>query len=495
MSGQDPDISADPFPDNFALNGPDAVGIFTPPSPNPGWSGSRISPPGSYKAIYLPWDYQYTGALSTSIMERSVNWLVFEDVPWLSENPTSGTLAADTGTAPTVVTLDASVPAVDQPGVYYAAVNVFSADPVNNILQVPVTMTVNAPATWGKLNGTVTSLGGMRCKPEPACGSLSSDQQHNGQLDAHDGCCRLLPAVGRARHIHRHGQRGRLHYQRNRPGDCLGGTTSTQNFDLRLVQPCMGTAPDNLTATLTLGLTSTQSLSIGNTGAGAGTFEIGEIDKGFTPVGPVPAGAEIKRLSGTFSPYRQVAGGAPAANLNAPDAPPWMDIADYPVTIMDNTAAFYDGKVYSVGGFNAVSFLTDGYAYDTDQQQLGADCEHDAMVARNPLLPSSTINYMSLAAGIILGGTAAALEIYDPGTNTWSAGAPAPERLCSVHRRSPGWTALCDRRLYRSPRAVSQMFIATTLPRTAGARRRTILSRSPGRRAPQSAARSTAPVE
>ncbi len=85
------------------------------------------------------------------------------EVAWLSENPATGTVPADGGLVPVDVTLDAAQ--VAQPGQYHAKLN------VNNHIVIPVTMTVNAPATWGKLEGTVTGLGHCDADPAPLQGA------------------------------------------------------------------------------------------------------------------------------------------------------------------------------------------------------------------------------------------------------------------------------------------------------------------------------------
>jgi hypothetical protein len=66
------------------------------------------------------------------------------DVPWLSENPSAGTVTADGGTQPIQVTFDTT--GLTQPGAYYATLLVDSADPLHPITSIPVTMTVQA---WG----------------------------------------------------------------------------------------------------------------------------------------------------------------------------------------------------------------------------------------------------------------------------------------------------------------------------------------------------------
>jgi subtilisin family serine protease len=79
------------------------------------------------------------------------------DVPWLAEEPVSGTVASD-GSVAITVTFDASVPEVDQPGTYRANLQVRNDSPYG-AESVAVTMAVLAPASWGKLSGVVYSLG------------------------------------------------------------------------------------------------------------------------------------------------------------------------------------------------------------------------------------------------------------------------------------------------------------------------------------------------
>jgi subtilisin family serine protease len=74
-------------------------------------------------------------AVSATLAGAGVN------IPWLSESPTEGTVPPDQST-PVVVTFDA---AGLGPGVYKAALNVESNDPLNPLVQVPVTMTVLQP--------------------------------------------------------------------------------------------------------------------------------------------------------------------------------------------------------------------------------------------------------------------------------------------------------------------------------------------------------------
>ncbi|MGH9188196.1 MAG: carboxypeptidase regulatory-like domain-containing protein, partial [Acidimicrobiales bacterium] len=84
------------------------------------------------------------------------------DVPWLSLDPVTGTVPAGES-VDVIVTLDASVVEVDQPGTYTASITV-KEDTPHAVEPVPVTMEVIPPPTWGKLEGTVSGLG--RCDAE-----------------------------------------------------------------------------------------------------------------------------------------------------------------------------------------------------------------------------------------------------------------------------------------------------------------------------------------
>ncbi|HEY7047449.1 MAG TPA: carboxypeptidase regulatory-like domain-containing protein [Jatrophihabitantaceae bacterium] len=77
------------------------------------------------------------------------------NVSWLSAAP-GGSRTLAPGTSATItVTLDAAATGVDQPGTYSAGLTL-SEDTPYPFAAVPVTMTVQAPASWGELTGTVT---------------------------------------------------------------------------------------------------------------------------------------------------------------------------------------------------------------------------------------------------------------------------------------------------------------------------------------------------
>ena len=91
--------------------------------------------------------------------------------PWLTASPVSGTVPAYSST-PVEVTFDATGM---QPDTYTTQIRVQSNDPVTPSVSVPVTMTVTVPITYGKLEGTVYSLGGdVEGEDERLIGSMQT---------------------------------------------------------------------------------------------------------------------------------------------------------------------------------------------------------------------------------------------------------------------------------------------------------------------------------
>ncbi|MET8124335.1 carboxypeptidase regulatory-like domain-containing protein [Streptomyces sp. NPDC005065] len=77
-----------------------------------------------------------------------------KDVSWLTPNPQTLTIAPG-ASATVTVTADANVPSITQPGTYTAALVITPNTPYA-VPNIPVSMTVNPPKTWGKITGTVT---------------------------------------------------------------------------------------------------------------------------------------------------------------------------------------------------------------------------------------------------------------------------------------------------------------------------------------------------
>ena len=94
---------------------------------------------------------------SSEVLPGQVDCAANVDVSWLSETPTTLTLAPG-ASAKVTVTVNANVPDITQPGTYTAKVSVGTDTPYP-VAAIGVSMTVNPPKTWGKITGLVSSGG------------------------------------------------------------------------------------------------------------------------------------------------------------------------------------------------------------------------------------------------------------------------------------------------------------------------------------------------
>jgi len=142
----------------------------------------------------------------------------------------------------------------------------------------------------------------------------------------------------------------------------------------------------------------------------------------------------VIRIDGDFSP-----GAAPSMEVNAsnseslestdqpaaPVAAPWENIAPFPVSILDNTAATFNGRVYSVGGYNGTNLFKFGYVYDPENNTWSPMADMGAVREK----PSAAFIDGKL---YVTGGWNneffnKTLEIYDPTGNSWRYAASMPE--------------------------------------------------------------------
>ena len=354
------------------------------------------------------------------------------DVPWLSENPTTGTIPEGSDQI-VQVTFDATT--ILQPGDFLAHINVKEDTPYS-VPAVQVTMHVPLPDDWGTLEGTVNGLsqcdepGGPLNKATVFVDSSGTDYTLQTDANGHyqvsfpeaDGPVTITVTATKWVSEVRSGV------------EINAGETTTENFTLRLDAPCITAEPSSLEATLDLGDSTTMQVTLTNTGAGASEFELkeGNGHSNAPSQRPKPAGpgAALNRVHGNFSPLRAVIakGAKPAPTADAVqtiNAPPWTDIAGYPSSIMDNTAAEIDGKIYSVGGFDGGTNLNSGNVYDPSSDSWSPIASMTG-VREKPAV-AAIDGKLYVTGGWDNNGTPdPSLEIYDPGTDTWTTGAPAP---------------------------------------------------------------------
>jgi PKD repeat protein len=176
------------------------------------------------------------------------------------------------------VTFDAST--VAQPGDYYATINVKTSDPQKATYGVPVTMTVTAPATYGKLMGTVNGL--QRCDVAPGTALADTDlviEASNGMTwttstDTGGAYSLWLNQAYRPYTV----TAAHTGYLTGLVSGLLitGQVTTTHNFDLRLLAPCASVPETEINSTQMSNQVATQTLHINNAGAASLNWNIQE---------------------------------------------------------------------------------------------------------------------------------------------------------------------------------------------------------------------------
>jgi len=275
MAGLDLDISADYYPDGFMV-GAEGVEIFN--FSGTSYAGGVAVDREDYKAVYTSFDFEFISSPDdgAELISRIIDFLVPTDVLWLGETPTSGTIPADSSVV-MGVSFDAG--AVADYGVYQADLRFKSNDPVNGRTAVPVTMNV-VPPGYGRVIGTVISQGYCDVNPYPLAGidvSIGDEivvtTNDNGYYYKW-----LLPGTYEVE-VSPDGQE-----EGSATVVVLADQTTTQDFDLRSLEPCISTEPSSYEVWLTPDSQEDQPLSLTNAGAGAATFEITDIGKGYTPL-------------------------------------------------------------------------------------------------------------------------------------------------------------------------------------------------------------------
>ncbi len=280
MAGLNIDISADPYPDSFTITGPNAVAIFTNDAPKTDLSGLQIAKDG-YQAVYLSWNFQYTGTTDSekdAVLGKAMSWLA-PVATWIQPAPATGTVPEQSEQA-VAVTLTAADPEITQPGTYLGQLRMSNNTPGNGMISIPVTMIVNPPATWGKLQGTVSGLGNCDANPAPLLDALVTITPAVGdpiviKTDA-DGyysywfdqaASPVSIAVNAVDHL-----------AGSASATIVGGQTTTQDFSLRLDAPCLSVSPTVLEQTQLPDQLTQNLLQICNTGAGSMTWELVEAE-------------------------------------------------------------------------------------------------------------------------------------------------------------------------------------------------------------------------
>ncbi|MFN2227835.1 MAG: carboxypeptidase regulatory-like domain-containing protein, partial [Anaerolineae bacterium] len=222
-------------------------------------------------------------------------------VSWVQQTPVSGTLPA-AGTQPVDVGWHADAPEVDSPGVYRATLQISSNDPVDPVIDIPMVMTVTAPANWTQLKGIVSSdrPGG------PLVGAHVEIVSNTTQITVCDvsteedgGYECWLPWGLYDVSVSAAG------YLPNEQSVNATGATYQHDVELQLDAPSVGVSPLSISDVQYGGEVTTHLLTISNGGPGDLNFELREIP-GSSPegTGAIDAGPpdiiSTRRVEGDF---------------------------------------------------------------------------------------------------------------------------------------------------------------------------------------------------
>jgi PKD repeat protein len=212
-------------------------------------------------------NYQFESGETTSMCER--------DVPWLSEDPVSGTVPS---LADVIIDVTFDAAQVDQPGFYYAQLKVDDDTPYE-LANMPITLTVTTPSTWGKLDGTVIGLGYCDENPAPLEGAEVYVEASDGttwtRTADENGYYEVWmdeaysPLIATATYPeHESGQASGI--------TVSGQATTTADLHLRSLEPCVSVEPSSMEATVLRGTSETLPLTLHNDGAALTTFKMTE---------------------------------------------------------------------------------------------------------------------------------------------------------------------------------------------------------------------------
>jgi hypothetical protein len=204
---------------------------------------------------------------------------------WLSEAPPTGTVPSD-GMQSIVVTFDANQ--VNKPGTYKASATVNSNDPQNQALDVQTTMVVTAPANWGVLKGTISSLGHCDANPAPLTDATvlvtgSNGMTRTATTGANGAYEFWLPDYASPYTIQANQPE---HLPASAGGIVVTGLgNTTQDLSLRWMRSCVTETPPVISATVEWQQSTTKVMTLANTGAADTSFKISEMPGQFIPMG------------------------------------------------------------------------------------------------------------------------------------------------------------------------------------------------------------------
>jgi len=206
-------------------------------------------------------------------------------------------------------------------------------------------------------------------------------------------------------------------------------------------------APGALSGTVTLGGSTSTSMTLTNTGKVAAHVKLAERDGGFQIAGRPAArvyakdrGAPTRNVPGTYSPHKLRPVATVRPDVAVPADAPWQSIADYPTPISNNSATNNGGLIYSLGGFDGSDDVKTFYVYDPSATSWSRLPD---MSGTREAPVSGWLNGKLYVTGG-WGSDAnpdAVTEVYDPAGGSWATVPTTPSRTPAPGSRSS--TASC----------------------------------------------------
>jgi hypothetical protein len=207
---------------------------------------------------------------------------------------------------------------LDQPGVYTTTLHLQTDDPLATDVPIPVTFTLQPTVTQGLLTGVVSTTGSCDINLAPIAGAqlhlVGSGSFSQVITTNESGLYRYW--LDQTYSPYTVTLTAHDHLTTTTVASITGGLTTTQNYTLRLQQPCVAIAPATLSANLKSGQSTTRQLVVTNTGA-------------------VPLNATI------YEVFSSTLGGLDAAGYTWRHAPyNWIDATDgTPLNLADDGSA------------------------------------------------------------------------------------------------------------------------------------------------------------
>ena len=203
----------------------------------------------------------------------------------------------------------------------------------------------------------------------------------------------------------------------------------TRQADFALKSGRLTVSPTELTAFVPFNQSRSTTLTVRNTGSAPAQVDLAERAGGFTLLGKQGAQLIMQQIPGGAS--KGMTGTPTLGGFSGPSPqvdPAWSAIANYPSTVMDNSATAGQGKVYVLGAATGTPNFNKANVYDPSTNAWAA--LPDMPVGRAKPGVAFVNDKLYVFGGWDPAGTPInTVHVFDPASNSWSLGGgtnPAP---------------------------------------------------------------------